>query len=140
MSEERSGSDGGVLITDGRCSVRLVRAGWPNELGYPTIIDVRAGPFQGSVLDETVGYGSFREQLDALYENLSGDAKLGSYEGFELNLVGNGKGSIQVRVKVIGEHVPLIQLAYDFFVDQSYLPGIIRQIDIEFPLPYRVAM
>jgi hypothetical protein len=131
---------GGVLISDGRSSVRLSRAGPPNELGYPTIIDVRAGPFQGSVLDETVGFGGFREQLATLYERLKGDAKLGSYEGFELNITGTGSGRIEVRVKAVGEHAPLIQLTFAFCIDQSYLPAIIEQIDIEFAPPYRAAV
>jgi hypothetical protein len=131
----------GVLISDGRCSVRLSRAGPPNELGYPTIIDMRAGPFQGSVLDETVGFGGFREQLATLYERLKGDAKLGSYDGFvELAISGNGSGGIRVRVKVVSDHVTPIQLTFAISIDQSYLPALIEQIDIEFPPPYRTAI
>jgi hypothetical protein len=127
----------GVLIGDGRCSVRLTRADWPNELGYPTIIAARAGPFHGAVRDDTVHYEPFREQLGMLYKDLSGSAKLGSYEGFELNLIGGGTGGIEGRVRIIGEQVPLIQLSFEFFIDQSYLPGIMDQLDIEFPAPYR---
>ena len=85
-------TEGGVLISNGRCSVRLTRSGEPNELGYPTIIEVRAGPFQGSVLDSAVGYAGFREQLSALYESLLGEANIYSYEGNELVLTGNGTG------------------------------------------------
>jgi len=110
-------ADNGVLIGNGRNSIRLTRAGHPNELGYPTLIEVQAGPFRGSVLDETVGFANFRSQLTTLYESLHGNAKLDSYEGFELNLSGNGSGGIKVSVKVIGEHVPLIQLAFDFYID-----------------------
>jgi hypothetical protein len=132
---------GGVLISDGRSSVRLSRAGPPNELGYPTIIDVRAGPFQGSVLDKTVGVGGFREQLAILYESLKGDAKLGSYDGFvELAITGNGSGGMEVRVKAVGDHTTPIQLTFAIYIDQSYLPAIIEQIDIEFPPPYRTAV
>ena len=86
----------GVLISGGRSSIRLTRAGQPNELGYPTIIDVRAGPFQGSVQDDLLDYGNFRTQLAELYASLRGEAKLGSYEGFQLNLIGNGTGGIGV--------------------------------------------
>src|SRR5438552_1676299 len=130
-------TEGGVLISNGRCSVRLTRSGEPNELGYPTIIEVRAGPFQGSVLDSAVGYAGFREQLSALYESLLGEANIYSYEGNELVLTGNGTGGIGIRVKIIGEHVPPIQLAFAFGFDQSYLPAIIHQMDVEFPPPYR---
>jgi hypothetical protein len=127
----------GVLISGGRSSIRLTKAGPPNELGYPTIIDVRAGPFQGAVQDNLLDYGNFRTQLAELYANLRGEAKLGSYEGFQLNLVGNGTGGIGVNVKVIGDHVAPIHLEFGFDIDQSYLPAIIEQIDTEFPAPYR---
>jgi hypothetical protein len=130
----------GVLISDGRSSIRLTQDGQPNELGYPTIIDVRAGPFQGSVRDNLGDYGSFRTQLVDLHASLRGVAKLGGYEGFELDVTGNGSGGIEARVKVIGEHVPLIQLKFEIYIDQSYLPAIIQRIDIEFPPPYRTAV
>jgi hypothetical protein len=133
------GSDG-VLISDGRSSIRLTKDGQPHELGYPTIIDVRAGPFQGSVRDNLLDYGAFKTQLVDLHASLRGIAKLGSYEGFELNVIGNGGGGIEARVRVIGEHVPLIQLKFEIYIDQSYLPAIIRQIDIEFPAPYRTGV
>jgi hypothetical protein len=71
---------------------------------------------------------------------LKGDAKLRSYEGFELNITGNGTSGIEVRAKAVGEHLPLIQLTFAFYIDQSYLPTIIEQIDIEFPPPYRAAV
>ena len=133
-------TEGGVLISDGRSGVRLTRAGQPNELGYPTLIDVRGGPFYGSVRDDTVCYDGFRANLARLYETLSGEAILGSLEGFELRLVGNGRGHIDVYAKVIGEYVPPIQLTFEFSIDQTYLPPIIEQIDTEFPPPYRVVV
>jgi hypothetical protein len=137
MLDDMAEESDGVLISDGRSGVRLTRGGEPNELGYPTIIDVRAGPFQGSVLDNLLDYGSFRTQLVELHASLRGVAKLSSYEGFELDVTGNGNGAIEARVRVIGEHVPLIQLKFEIYVDQSYLPAIIQQIDSEFPPPHR---
>jgi len=127
----------GIFINDGRSSIRLTRNGPANELGYPTVIDVRAGPFQGAVLDNLLDYGDFRAQLIELDAGLQGVAKLGSYEGNELEIIGNGTGGIEARVKVIGEHVPLIELKFKIYIDQSYLPAIIEQIGIEFPAPYR---
>jgi hypothetical protein len=131
--------EGGVVISDGRCRVRLACAGSPAEVGYPTLIEVRAGPFSGSVLDETVGFHGFREQLATLYKDLKTEARLESLEGFLLRLVGNGSGGILVDVKVVGEHVPQIMLTFEFSIDQSYLPEIIRQLDSEFPPPYSAA-
>ena len=137
MMKGMADSAGGILISDGRSSVRLIRNGQARELGYPTIIEVRAGPFQGAVADELLDYGDFRTQLKAMHASLRGIAKLGSYEGNTLDVIGTGNGAIEARVRVIGRHVPLIELKFEIFIDQSYLPAIIEQIDTEFPTPYR---
>jgi hypothetical protein len=131
--------DVGVVIADGRSGVRLIRVGEANELGYPTLIDVRAGPFSGSVREYGVGdYSTFLEQLESLYSQLSGTATLVSLEGFTLSLVGGGGGGIGVSAVIVGEHVPSIQLTFEFSLDQSYLPPIMRSIRREFPPPTRV--
>jgi hypothetical protein len=131
--------ESGVVIGGGRCRVRLRCAGPPAEVGYPALIEVLAGPFSGSVLDETVRFYGFREQLTTLYKDLKSEARLESLEGFLLRLVGNGSGGILVDVKVVGEHVPPMLLTFEFSIDQSYLPEIIRQLDSEFPPPYGAA-
>ena len=127
----------GVVISDGRCGVRLVKAGEAHEIGDPTIIGAWAGPFSGTVRDDTVGgYASFLDQLSKLHGTLVGEARLTSYGGFSLTLSGNGRGAIEVNVEVVGEHVPLIRLTYGFCIDQSYLPAIIQSIKREFaPAP-----
>ncbi len=131
-------TDTGVVIADGRSGLQLSRVRDANEVGYPTLIEVQAGPFTGSVVDETVwDYAKFLEQLEALYSTLSGTATLGSYEGFNLSLVG-ARGGIHVSAVIIGEHVPAIQLTFEFSLDQSYLPPIIRGIRREFPPPTRL--
>jgi hypothetical protein len=123
----------GVVIADERCGLRLRRVG-EAALGYPTLIEVRAGPFYGSIRDDTVaGFPEFVGQLQVLYETLSGTAELNSYEGFRLFLTGNGRGGIGVSVVVIGEHVPSVKLTFEFGTDQTYLPGIIRAVQREFP-------
>ncbi len=132
-------SDPGVVIADEHSGVRLSRLGEANELGAPTLIEVRAGPFVGEVRDDTVGdYSAFLQQLALLYERLVGTASLGSYEGFSLSLVGGGGGGIEVSAVVIGGHVPPIRLAFEFSLDQSYLPSIIRGIRREFPVTDRL--
>ncbi len=132
-------SSPGVVIADERSGVRLSRLGEANELGTPTLIEVRAGPFVGEIRDDTVcNYAAFLEQLVLLYDRLVGTASLGSYEGFSLSLVGGGGGGIEVSAVVIGEHVPSIRLAFEFSLDQSYLPPIIRGIRREFPAPNRL--
>ena len=127
----------GVSIDDGRFGVRLTKGGAPNELGYPTIIEARAGPFQGSVLDNLLDYGEFGIQLVRLHRTLAGVARLSSYEGFVLEVIGNGRG-IETHVRIVGEHLPFVELKFPIQIDQSYLPAIIEQVEIEFPPPYRV--
>jgi len=129
----------GVVIAEGGSGLRLSRVGEANELGYPTLIEVRAGPFAGVVEDYTVGnYSMFLEQLESLYSRLSGTATLGSHEGFSLCLEGGGGGGIGATAVIIGEHVPSIRLTFEFSLDQSYLPPIIRGIRREFPAPTRL--
>jgi hypothetical protein len=128
----------GVFISDGRSSIRLTGNGQPQGLGHPTVIDVRAGPFQGAVLDDLLDYGTFRAQLVKLHASLQGVAMLSSYEGNKLEIIGNGTGGIEARVRIIGRHAPLIELKFEIYIDQSYLPAIIEQLDIEFPAPNRL--
>jgi hypothetical protein len=47
----------GVVIGDGRSSIRLSRLADANELGYPTLIEVQAGPFHGD--QRRHGWGLF---------------------------------------------------------------------------------
>jgi hypothetical protein len=127
-------SETGVVIADERCGLRLCRLGEANELGYPTLIEARAGPFSGCIRDDTVtGFQRFITQLETLYEALSGTAELSSYEGFRLSMIGGGRGGIGGSVVMIGEHVPSIKLTFEFGFDQTYLPVIIRAIRREFP-------
>lgn len=126
-----------VVIANGRFGLRLSCVGEETELGYPTLIEVQAGPFTGSVMDETVwNYAIFLQQLETLYRTLAGTATLGSYEGFSLSMVGAG-GGIDIFAVIIGEHVPSITLTFEFSFDQTYLPPIIRAIRREFPLSTR---
>jgi hypothetical protein len=105
----------GVVIADERSGLRLCRVGEANELGYPTLIEVRAGPFSGSIRDDTVtGFQRFVGQLETRYETLSGTAELNSHKGFRLSMTGGGRRGIGVSVVVIGEHVPSIKLTFGF--------------------------
>ena len=137
---ERRGLDvsEGVLIGNGRCWILLTKHGPANELGYPAIIDVRAGPFQGAVLDETIGIERFRTELTALNEALKGEAKLYSYEGVDIVLVANRMGGIGVHAQIVADPVAPIRLTFSFGIDQ-FLSAIIQQTDAEFPPPYQNA-
>jgi hypothetical protein len=116
-------TDIGVVIGDGRSSIRLSRVADANELGYPTLIEVQAGPFRGAIRDDTVGdYSGFLEQLESLYNRLSGTATLSSYEGFRLSLEGVSTGGIGVSALIVGEHVPSIRLTFEFHSIRATYP------------------
>jgi len=124
--------DEGVVIGDGRCGVRLKSAGDPEEWGWPTIVDVRAGPFVGSVLESVENYPSFRAQLAKLYEQFAGTAHLGGDHGFTLDVEAGELGAIAVSVHVEAEHWRPIVLNFQFGIDQSYLPSIIKRLGVTF--------
>jgi len=126
-------TDHAVEIGNGHSGVTLIRAGSRSEVGFPTRIDVVAGPFRGTVRDDTVGsYERFHGELRNLYQSLSGTARLGSLEGFALVLTAGTLGTISVNVTAIGSHVPSIRLIFEFDFDQTYLPPIIAGIEREF--------
>ena len=75
---------------------------------------------------------AFRGQLVALHETLVGKV-LGSYDGFELTLTGDGQGHVLSAVEVIVHDLRSIRLTFQFEIDQTYLPRIIRCIAAEFP-------
>ncbi len=127
-----------VRIQDRDRAVVLATAGSSTECGQPTSISFQAGPFAGTILDDTVGdFETFHYQLGELHRSLSGSARLTSYEGFSLTLTGIGLGAISVEVKAAAGSMLSIRLEYDFEIDQSYLPQIIQAIDELFLSPTR---
>ncbi|MGP1397086.1 MAG: WapI family immunity protein [Inquilinaceae bacterium] len=124
----------GVLISGYVAQIRLTRLSPKKEWGTTVLIDVKAGPFEGAVRDDSlVGIARFCEQLSRLHEQLVGDATLGSNEKLTLVMTGHRLGGISVRVDLYGEHIPLSKLSFEFDIDQSYLPTIIKQLREEFP-------
>ena len=118
-----------VVIGLARACVRLTPAGPANELGRPTLIELEAGPFDGAIQDQTVGdYHHFHDDILRLHQALEGRAMLTSYEGFEVSLIGNGRGAVAVHVQATtGEATPG-KLTYGFEIDQSFLPAIAADI------------
>ena len=98
-------------------------------------MDVVAGAFSGSLIVDCYEkpYRRFHEQLTALYQTLSGEARLGpSYENLVIVFSGDGKGHIAVRVIVYADHSRPIRLEFCIFLDQTDLPRIIRQVELVF--------
>ena len=132
MTEDRAR---GVLIGYGGDYVRLSFDKLRYDEGLTAaVIEVKTGPFRGEVNDDTiVGAHAFCEQLSDLYERLSGEATLASYDGFELTMSGNGRGAIAVAVTLNGRQVPTCKLIFGFDIDQTFLPEIIKQLRDDIP-------
>jgi hypothetical protein len=123
-----------VVISDGRSSVRLKAAGAPDALGYPTSVQIEAGPMKLAfeyVADAWV-YPFFRDQLKKLSSELSGTAAMGNAgDDIHLAFSGDGRGAIGVKAK-INYHSPSIHIDFEMQIDQSYLPKIIDSLEAEF--------
>lgn len=127
--------DDGVLIGDASAFVRLTRRDGPRSGDglTTTIIDVKGGPFAGTVQDDMlIGVSAFCDELAVLYDRLNGTATLSSYEKFKMSFEGDGRGAILVLVEIYGEHVPLSKLCFEMGIDQTFLPKIIRKLKAEF--------
>jgi len=122
---------GGVIVADGRCGVRLRVSGPPVDHWRPMLIEVRAGPFSGSILDEIrMDFQSFGRQLAALYASLSGQASFGGEEKFSLKLVGDGRGGVKAFAD-IKAFDSTVRLSFEIQLDQTYLPAIIEALQRE---------
>jgi len=118
-----------VVIGLARACLRLTPAGPANELGRPTLIELEAGPFDGEIQDQTVGdYRHFHDDILRLHQALAGRAMLTSYEGFEVSLIGNGRGAVSVHIQATAGEGASTKLNYGFEIDQSFLPAIAADI------------
>jgi hypothetical protein len=124
----------GILFSDGQSSIRLRRAGRNDVTGYPTWLDIKAGPFSGTLqitVDDWV-YKHFSQQLALLNDRLSGSAQMGNpHDNIYMTFVGNGLGGIKVNIEVTS-YSPPVKLIFELEIDQTYLPAIIAGIDEEF--------
>jgi hypothetical protein len=121
----------GVVITDGQSRVTLVPTARSPGLGWPTRIEVQSGPFASVIEAEAQGLSHFRAALGSLHESLSGEARLEFWSSEHIViLTGNGRGKIEVITKVTDGRAPWSAcLTVKMWIDQSYLPGIIAEID-----------
>ena len=127
----------GVKIGDAPDFVKLVYRGGPRKEDGMTSVDIEisAGPFQGTVADETlVGVSDFVSELSKLYDTLKGEATLSSYEKLKLSVKGDGKGGLWINVEIYGRHHPLSKICFEFGLDQTYLPKIISNLKTQFLL------
>jgi hypothetical protein len=124
-----------VVIGDETCRVTLHPLEGVSPHGLKHRLDVVAGPFRGSLVVHSYDnpYRHFHEQLNALYQTLSGEARLGpGYEDLEIVFSGDGKGHIAVKVVVHANYGRLISLEFQVFLDQTELSKIIRHVEEAF--------
>ncbi len=91
----------------------------------------------GAILD-TVGLLRFRDELERLYQTLSGEAVLESHEPNVRVRVGpsDGAGHLDVRAEITPDLLAQGHW-FEFAIDQSYLPATIAQLEsvmTEFPM------
>jgi hypothetical protein len=77
------------------------------------------------------GVLQFYDELNVLYNTLSGTARLWSYGGFQLMFEAR-RGQINIHVVVFDGSTRQSKLSFDYLIDQSFLPPIIKGIKREF--------
>lgn len=131
MSEDADG----VLLTDGRSCILLhLPERYPDGHGFHHLVDLVGGPFRGSIdassYEGCEAYRGFRDGLVALYKSLQGEARLPiSYENLDVSLIGDGRGHIRVHVHAVAGHTMDIKLSFNFGIDQTHLPAIIKAVE-----------
>jgi hypothetical protein len=125
----------GVLLSDGSSRVFIHPPEiYGNDLGFRHLVDLVAGPFQGTV--EASSYSSkaviqsFHRDLIALHHTLRGKVELpNTYDSFKMSLEGDGLGHLRVRVSARAGDAMDIRLSFDFWIDQTQLPPIIAAVE-----------
>jgi hypothetical protein len=93
---------------------------------------IRVGAFYGEY-DAAFTTGDFlrlRDELQPLFETLSGQAQFSTLEGqLEFTLIGNGRGEIQVKGSGSDQLCLENELRFEFCLDQTYLPKTLRGLN-----------
>jgi hypothetical protein len=92
------------------------------------------GPFSGSIeassYEPVDALRAFRDELDALYRALVGEASLShAYRNLKLSLKGDGLGHINVGVHAVAGDLMNYRLSYTFTIDQTQLPAAIAAVE-----------
>ena len=93
--------------------------------------EVAAGAFRGSFsnLIRNEDLARFLPRLETLYERHDGVALFDTLDGWlDEQVVGVGRGHIEVRGQLIDDPVGGNQLEFRLALDQTYLPTIIAQV------------
>lgn len=127
--------DGGVLIKVDTSYIRLCgqNESHAGDAMLSASIEARAGPFHGAFTDHTIfSMKEFIADLQSLYDQNMGRAALSSYDGFNIDFEGDGRGGIKVKVYLVGSGTSNSNLSFEMMIDQTYLPTIIHDLKREF--------
>lgn len=97
-------------------------------------ITIKAGAFQGTYEGEfaLIDFISFRKELQYLYLNLNGTAKLNCLEDpLKINIKGDGLGHLHAICEASDQskYDSWRVLTFDLNFDQTYIPALLRQLD-----------
>jgi alpha-D-ribose 1-methylphosphonate 5-triphosphate synthase subunit PhnI len=123
---------GCVIIEDGLCRVTMYPPAGFTAHWLEHQVDIIAGAFRGTIVAAAYAnpYPQFHRRLSELYKSLSGSVRLGpSYENFDMDFRGDGKGHIAIAVAVVADHSRPIKLNFGLVIDQTQLRQILDQID-----------
>ena len=128
-----------MLFTDGKDKVFFhPPETYSDGHGFHHLIEIVSGPFRGVVkassYDGLAALKPFRQELAALYESLKGEAHLPrSYDNAWLSVKGDGFGHLKVKGEVRAGNMMQSRLTFEFSIDQTHLPEIIKALDRLFP-------
>jgi len=111
-----------------KITIRKLRrtADW---IGGDAEVTVRGFSASISADFEPTDFQNFETEMSALYESLSGEAKLRPIgEQLTLLLRGNGRGQIVVTGTAWSVACYGSKLDFEFEIDQTFLPGILKQL------------
>lgn len=112
--------------------ISMLRLSYSAEEWHEYEITIKAGKFNTTInaFMQNKDLLAFTTQLKKLYKTLSGEAiLLPVEEQFTLKLQGNGSGKIEVTGKAFENACYGNTLAFEFELDQTYLPDCIDSLE-----------
>ena len=97
-----------------------------------TKIAIKAGAFTGNYIGEfmTHDFVNFKKELQNLYVNLNSSAGFNDLEGYlKIDIQGDGLGHLNVTYSASDKPGYGSTLTSNFYLDQTYIPNLIRQLD-----------
>jgi hypothetical protein len=95
---------------------------------------IKAGAFRGTIEGDFLLYDfiSFRDELQNLYVKLKGTAVFNCLEGhLKIHIKADELGHMEANCEATDQSIhPWRTLSFQLNFDQTYLPGLLKQLDI----------